>query len=203
LALPAFSMGYYSRQYDRLNIPENIGIEKDELMTVTKHLTDYMRGKEPELVVYARINGEEREFFSQLDKDHMVDVKNLFTMGFAVFYTALLLFFVTSIVTVYRKRLLLQVKCYMYAAAGVLAFSLILIGIIALDFEKAFVVFHEIFFNNDLWLLDPDDLLVNIVPEQFFINISQRIGITFASSLAFTAAGGWLLIRLKKPNAEG
>lgn len=47
--------------------------------------------------------------------------------------------------------------------------SLSLLGLI--DFDWAFVKFHEIFFNNDLWLLDPrTDRLIQLMPIQFFIN---------------------------------
>ena len=41
-------------------------------------------------------------------------------------------------------------------------------------------MFHEMFFSNDLWLLDPNtDMLINIVPEPFFIDTSLYICITF------------------------
>ena len=37
-------------------------------------------------------------------------------------------------------------------------------------------MFHHIFFNNDLWMLNPDtDLLINIVPEPFFMDTAARI----------------------------
>ena len=54
-------------------------------------------------------------------------------------------------------------------------------AIVATDFSRYFVVFHHIFFNNDLWLLDPrTDMLINIVPEPFFMDTARQIGIVFA-----------------------
>ena len=58
---------------------------------------------------------------------------------------------------------------------------LVLIGIISTDFSKYFIIFHHIFFNNDLWILDPrTDMLINIVPEPFFMDTALRIAIVFA-----------------------
>ena len=55
--------------------------------------------------------------------------------------------------------------------------------IISTDFTKYFIMFHHIFFTNDLWILDPStDLLINIVPEPFFVDTAARIGVTFAAA---------------------
>ena len=57
------------------------------------------------------------------------------------------------------------------AGAGLLFFS---------DFNKYFTLFHEVFFTNDLWLLDPrTDLLIRMLPEGFFFDMVARIGIIF------------------------
>ena len=48
------------------------------------------------------------------------------------------------------------------------------------DFNKYFTLFHEVFFSNDLWLLDPStDLLIRMLPEGFFFDMVARIGIIF------------------------
>lgn len=41
---------------------------------------------------------------------------------------------------------------------------------LAVNFERAFVVFHEIAFNNDLWIFDPAvDPIINYLPEALFM----------------------------------
>ena len=43
-----------------------------------------------------------------------------------------------------------------------------LAAIISTNFTKYFIMFHHMFFTNDLWILDPTtDMLINIVPEGF------------------------------------
>ena len=74
----------------------------------------------------------------------------------------------------------------MICAGAALFFAVlaVLAGIIATDFNKYFIIFHHIFFNNDLWMLNPDtDLLINIVPEPFFMDTAARIAATYGVSV--------------------
>ena len=77
-------------------------------------------------------------------------------------------------------------------------------GIISTDFSKYFVVFHQIFFDNDLWILNPaTDLLINIVPEPFFMDTAIRIGLLFAAmTVLFLAANLLLWKQNRKKNAH-
>lgn len=71
-----------------------------------------------------------------------------------------------------------------------------LAALISTDFTKYFVIFHHIFFDNDLWILDArTDLLINIVPEPFFMDTAARIGITFAGMTALLFAVCAILIK--------
>ena len=43
------------------------------------------------------------------------------------------------------------------------------------------VIFHHIFFNNNLWILDPaEDYMIRMLPEGFFYDMVMRIGSIFA-----------------------
>lgn len=49
-------------------------------------------------------------------------------------------------------------------------------GAIALNFDRAFVLFHEIFFRNDFWLFDPDtDPIIMLLPDTFFLVCAAAI----------------------------
>ena len=80
-----------------------------------------------------------------------------------------------------------------------LVFCVLLGAAVASDFTNAFITFHHIFFNNDLWILDPSvDMLVNIVPEGFFFDTASRILILFSASLiVICAAAGIYLKQIK------
>ena len=52
--------------------------------------------------------------------------------------------------------------------------------IVSGSFDRYFVIFHHLFFDNDLWILDPaKDNLINLLPEGFFSDTAFRIGEIF------------------------
>ena len=117
----------------------------------------------------------------------MEDVRGLFLGAIAIRRGCLLMILaVLALLLVTRADigyLLPRTIC----AGTVLFFALlaVLTAIISSNFSKYFIVFHHIFFNNDLWMLDPQtDLLINIVPEPFFMDTAARIGITYGGSVA-------------------
>lgn len=55
--------------------------------------------------------------------------------------------------------------------------------LVAVNWERAFVLFHEIAFSNDYWLFDPvTDPVILILPDTFFLHCAVMI-------LLLTAAG--------------
>ena len=58
------------------------------------------------------------------------------------------------------------------------------------------------FFNNDLWILDPStDMLINIVPEGFFMDTAERIAFLFGS-LSLILFGLCLIMTLKNKHRK-
>ena len=77
---------------------------------------------------------------------------------------------------------------------------IIILGVLILiDFTKYFTIFHEIFFSNDLWLLDPrTDLLIQMLPEPFFVNMAKNIGISFIKYLSIAQIIGYVFYKKGK-----
>jgi integral membrane protein (TIGR01906 family) len=180
--IPTFMTGFYSYEFDKNGTPAQISVEKPELMRVTGEMLNYMRGQRDDLDVPATVNGQQREFFNQREKDHMVDVRVLFDRLFLVrnvaFWT--LLFLIICMALFKYNVLFVLARCAREAVAGFCLLAILLAGIIAFNFERSFEVFHLIFFDNDLWILNPaTDLLVNIVPQPFFLDIAIFIGALF------------------------
>ena len=47
---------------------------------------------------------------------------------------------------------------------------------VALNWDWAFVTFHELAFNNDYWLFDPaTDPVINILPDAYFLHCAFMI----------------------------
>jgi integral membrane protein (TIGR01906 family) len=204
IIFPTFFMPFFRWQYERLSVAETVQMEKDELMRVTEDLLDYMRNRRDSLEdVYAIVAGEERRFFSDIEIRHMIDVLDLYNIAFAARNISFFIMVALILVMVLRKYKVLFVlcRCCREVLAAFLILMTLLIGIIAINFERAFTIFHYIFFDNDYWILDPRvDLLINMVPIYFFIHISIFIGLLLLiSSLAIIVASTIYLRRKPKP----
>ena len=203
VAVPSFSMWFYRWQFEANSTYERVQMQPDQLHLVTRHLIDYMRGsgvdRDYGLQIYAIVAGISRPFFSEIEIRHMLDVYDLFMYGRIIRNVSIVLFFVSFLILlVDRKFIWHLIKSLQIASAGVLSLLVALISLVAINWHAAFVLFHEIFFDNDYWILNPRyDLLLNIVPYDFFITISVVIGAMFGFFLLATFVASTFYLRKK------
>lgn len=185
--ITAFDRNYYTAEYIKYNIPQSLGMELAELDQATDKMLQYLENKRKDLDFKAVIKGQQEEFFSPRDKQHMVDVKNLFVGGRHL-RDAALVYLVVFVIYLLRKKSSIGLgKLAGYGlAAGCVGFIpiFILIILMNIDFYKYFTIFHLIFFNNDLWLLDPaQDRLINMYPQDIFTDMAFRISYFYIAEL--------------------
>lgn len=90
-----------------------------------------------------------------------------------------------------------------YAALGNVAALMGLGLLIRIDFTKYFTYFHLLFFDNDLWILDPQrHVLIQMLPETFFRNTAIKIGQTAVGSLLLLGAIAGLSAKLLSRNTS-
>ena len=178
--------GFFEKEYRKYGVAEEVKMDMEDLLSVTDEMMAYLRGGRPDLHVMTIVDGQSREFFNEREIAHMEDVQGLFLgalwlrrLGIVLLVGILYWLHVNQVP--FRRVL---PKAFLTGTA-VMAGLLTVIGILAaIDFTACFTAFHKIFFRNDLWLLDPStDLLINIVPEGFFVDIALRIGLTFGAGL--------------------
>lgn len=196
-AVTYWTPGYYEREYTKYNVLEDVNMEMEDLLDVTHEMMAYLRGSREDLHVPTIVDGQPREFFNDREIAHMEDVRGLFLGGLALRRICLVIIVVCCALLVALKADIRRILPKMICMGTVLFFLVLaaLAAIISTDFTKYFIIFHEIFFSNDLWMLDPrTDLLINIVPEPFFVDTAARIALTFAGCVAatFAACVAWL-----------
>ncbi len=203
-AVTYWTPGYYEHEYEKYNVTAAVRMEMDDLLQVTDEMMDYLRGNRDDLHVMTVVDGSPREFFNAREIAHMEDVRGLFlgaiTLRRVCLAAAAVCVLLMAALKADLKRTLPRMLC-----VGTGLFFLLAAGIgllIASDFSRYFVVFHHIFFDNDLWILNPaTDLLINIVPEPFFADTALRIGLTFGGAvLVFFAV--CLYFSLRKPAGD-
>jgi len=200
--LPSFGMWFYYRQFEVNDTYAVLNVEPEDLHVVVHHMIGYLRGVEDDLQIETVVGGRARPFFSDIEIRHMVDVRNLVVIASNV-RTILIVLLVFSLVPLlglrdkaHRNMWVCFLKSMQYVSAIIFGLVSVLVVIISLNWNRAWWVFHEIFFNNDYWILDPRvDLLINIVPYPFFFAMSVFIGVFFGVGLVFVFAGSTLLLR--------
>ena len=198
IAIPSFGEWFYIWQYNANDTYAVVNMEREHLMEVTRHMIAYMRGLTPDLQISTIVGGQPRYFFSPIEIRHMIDVYELFAAGQRIINFASIAFAATALLFVLggRRRLRTLFRCWRNTAVAVFVGAIVLVAAIAINWHHAFVVFHEILFNNDYWILDNRvDLLINIVPYDFFITISIVIGGFFVLGLGIIFITSAILLR--------
>lgn len=178
----AFNEKFYTTEYKKYNISSTTGMSFEDLNRVTTKLINYISGKEDNLNIQAKIQGQTGQVFGQKEKQHMIDVKELFEKGFSVRNISVLIvilavFMLFKVSDNTKKDIY---KSIFYSSVLSLIVTILLVIFIKIDFDKYFTYFHKVFFNNELWLLNPEtDVLINMLPLEFFIDIAWKIIIWF------------------------
>ena len=199
-AVVYWNPGYFEKEYEKYQVLDNLpAMTMEDLLDVTDEMMDYLRGERGDLHVTTTLDGQQREFFNAREIPHMEDVRDLFVGAIFLRRVCIGAVILSLVLLALLKARLSRVLPASLCLGTGLFFALIaaLAAIISTDFTKYFVIFHHIFFDNDLWILDPrTDLLINIVPEGFFMDTAARIGGLFAGSvLVIFALSLFFLIR--------
>jgi|GEM_PF-3243381 len=125
---------------------------------------------------------------------HFVEVKYITDTLFWVGVPAAI---VGAFLWLRQKRL--RAKSLIYASVGGLS-VMAAIGLpLLVAFDSMFVVYHQLIFRNDLWLLDIEkDPIVTILPEAFFYNAAMAIVALLAVCFGGMLVAGLALKKKKK-----
>lgn len=199
--IKSFDINYYMNSFKENNIEEVTNMDEKNLRHVAEDFIKYLKDDRAKLDTTAVINGELRPVYGEREILHMIDVKVLFELNHRINIVSIIAFIVTLLTLLKTKALNLHSlgKTLMITVGINLALLLILVILIQSDFTQYFTYFHEIFFNNDLWLLDPEtEVLIQMMPEIFFIKAAIGIGVYYGSSLLLMMIIGFLLYKRKK-----
>ena len=187
-AVVYWTPGYFEREYTKYNVLDSLpSMTMEDLLEVTDEMMDYLKGEREDLHVVTVMDGQEREFFNEREIAHMEDVQVLFLRAMSLRRVCIFICVLCPGFLFLTKAPVRRVLPPSICAGTGLFFGItaILALIISGDFTKYFVIFHHIFFDNDLWILDPaTDMLINIVPEGFFMDTAARIALLFGASSA-------------------
>lgn len=176
IAAPILVRGFYYAQIDALELEEASGLSEAEIRNAYDEVLDYCTGKSDEFSAGVLP-------FSDEGASHFADCRKLFILDFEIFGVSLLLI---AALTVYRRRRGLHEFCgrssTFWGAAGICGAICAAAALAATDFDRAFEVFHGIFFpGKDNWIFAPKlDPIIRLMPEAFFRNCAILIALLIA-----------------------
>lgn len=180
--------GVYEREYTKYQVLRELDMEMEDAMYVTREMMAYLKGDRERLSVVTTVEGTEQDFFNEQDRLHMDDVQGLFLGGLALrrWAFAVLAAALVFLAAACRKEMWRTLARSFQAVLGILAALILFLGIaMARNFNAVFTKFHEIFFDNDLWIFDPaEDYMIRMLPEGLFFDMVIRIGGIFLAGLA-------------------
>lgn len=172
----AFNSNYYIENFMALGVDETVGISENDLIGVTEALVSYIDDGSGNLMTTADVNGTHVVFFNVKERIHLDDIYIL-AKNARTFVFVLQVLMVLALLTLFYSAkgdiqfFLKPLKGALWTAAVFITF---LGSLYFVDFNWAFHRFHEIFFSNDLWLLDPrTDRLIQLMPLDFFIGFTR------------------------------
>ena len=194
---------WWRNEYAKYDTPSNVRGEMslDDAVHVTEDMLDYCIGRIDTLdYTEATIDGVTAPFFTDREKAHLADCRELFLKGIKARVIACLLL-AAFVIYIYvhngkQKTSALLAKGYLRSLGFVAVLAVIIAIMCIIDFTRVFTVFHHIFFDNDLWILYPDrDNLINIMQEDVFSDAAMWIACMWLAAAAVFAAASAFAVR--------
>ena len=160
----AFTINFtplYSFDIDYLNIEQMTGLSKDIILDNYRILMQYLNLPWITELKMFDFPASESGLF------HFYEVKQLFLLDYAILG-------VSAVVTGLFLRMVKKEQGYwrmMNPLRLMIAAPLAALAIIFMNFDRLFVAFHGVFFNNDAWIFDArTDPIILALPQDFFMH---------------------------------
>lgn len=168
-----FDIGY-------LNISNMIGLSEEEIKENYDYIIDYNFSKEASEFNMPTIKS------SKEGQIHFEEVREIFR-GVNNFFILCMVISIVGLVINIKDKSFDFLKT---TSKSIIAIPLVLSIPLLIDFNKCFIVFHEILFDNDYWIFDPNkDPVIKMLPEEFFFHAGLMILvlILLASIISYSA----------------
>ncbi len=189
----------YRQGFARYRAAERSGLSADQLEAVAQAFISYFKGPPGRLNPTVTLNGQPRPLFTERESAHMEDVQQIMQLVFRLGLLATLggLTAAAVLLAVERRAGLAHLGRLLIGGALLTGALLITVALLSLvDFTELFIRFHEVAFQNDLWMLDPrSDYLLILFPEEFWLDVTLKLAAMSAGEALLAGVIGAVLAR--------
>ena len=172
--LAAFDEAYYRSEFQKYGVYSQFpGKDIDEINSNLLHYLMYDKTN----------NFIESDFFSQREKEHLLDVKRLVQFAIRFFYIIILnIIILLAILACTAKKLFGKIKnnlikplstILIWGGILTLVYSFMLWYSAKINFMDLFTKFHQLFFKPGSWIFDTN--IVKLYNQSFFYDIAAKI----------------------------
>lgn len=203
------SPGVYQRGFEKYGVSRITGITDADLAQVGADLRHYFNSPAAPLVVKARVYGEERDIFNAREVTHLRDVKHLVWGVYLIgAVSGVYLLLAAGVGAALNRRRFVETLARRLLWGGGLTLGLILaVGLFAaVGFDTMFLKFHQFFFANDFWQLDPrTDFLVMLFPQDFWFDSTMWVATraVIGAAVVTLVSSGYLAYRRWRSHRAG
>lgn len=199
-----FDKAFYMDQMGKNQVTDNTGIYPPDMELVVDEIISYLKGDRQDFDIQARLAiGSAKNvvgnvsIFNDKEITHMDDVRDLLLFFLGLRDAALILALIAFLVLLKYDHQAI-IKALFYGSATFMVILLIVGASFIFNFNNTFILFHQLFFANDLWIMDPaTDRLIWIVPEPFFFAMIGRMVIYILVPLGLITLGTGLVLKKK------
>lgn len=153
----------YKNAIDKFELVKYTGVSAEKLMINYKGMINYLGNP---FIEELSFNDFTMSLSGQI---HFEEVKDIFMNLYIIMAMSILIIIISKLIKKISKYINL-IKVLNYCSNITLSLFGFIITMIFVDFSKAFVIFHNIFFDNSYWIFDPvTDPIINALPEELFM----------------------------------
>lgn len=151
-------------KYELVNIT---GVSAENLMFDYSGLINYLQNPFIDSLKF------ENFAMSSYGEIHFYEVKKIFISLILIALFFIIINLMYAIVGKFRGNKIYKNNIIRALNSGsniLIVFFIVILGAYIVDFSKAFIIFHKIFFRNDYWIFDETiDPIINALPEDLFM----------------------------------
>ncbi len=155
---------FFYKEFTTYHVQETLPIEANNLHN---QVMTYLLFEKKQVLIPS-------DTFNQKEKIHLLDVKDLLQKTILLWKLVTLatifsLFILISLEKEDKKILSSLIKVFFIGSALTLLITFSVGFLFAINFDQSFVSFHELFFTNNFWMLNPKvDMLKALYPDELF-----------------------------------
>lgn len=154
-----FDIGY-------LGITSQIGLSEEEIKLNYDYIIDYNFSKEDSEFNMPTIKS------SPEGKIHFEEVRDIFRNVNNFFVLCMIFSIIGLVINIKNKNF----EFLKTTSMSIITIPLVLSLPLLIDFNKSFIIFHKLLFDNDYWIFDPNlDPVIKMLPEEFFFHAGIMI----------------------------